>query len=178
MPEDAKEAVGHGVRGQRSKSGAVSRCWNWAAMPGPLIHRGSSFSAFKAQAELGQSEKSLTATIRSGRPGRRRSFVTHRCQRTDIARKILGQHEIATAIRTVAPQAWSTWTTTLAHASAMDRPPLAGLSIAETANPSVWAALTSLPLRAVHPRRHRWQDDLALQTSRCKLRAGNKGNIR
>ncbi len=24
MPEDAKEAVGHGVRGKRSKSGAVS----------------------------------------------------------------------------------------------------------------------------------------------------------
>jgi hypothetical protein len=24
MPEDAKEAVGHGVRGKRSKSGAIS----------------------------------------------------------------------------------------------------------------------------------------------------------
>jgi hypothetical protein len=24
MPEDAKEAIGHGVRGKRSKSGAVS----------------------------------------------------------------------------------------------------------------------------------------------------------
>ena len=24
MPEDAKEAIGHGVRGRRSKSGAVS----------------------------------------------------------------------------------------------------------------------------------------------------------
>ena len=24
MPEDAKEAIGHGIRGKRSKSGAVS----------------------------------------------------------------------------------------------------------------------------------------------------------
>ena len=24
MPEDAKEAIGHGVRGKRSKSGAIS----------------------------------------------------------------------------------------------------------------------------------------------------------
>src|SRR5258708_6172777 len=52
----------------------------------------------KAQAELINPEKSLTATIRSGRPGEReRSFrYAPLSSGLDIVRKTLGQHEIAT----------------------------------------------------------------------------------
>src|SRR5438132_5704451 len=52
----------------------------------------------KAQAELVNPEKSLTATIRSGRPGEgERSFrYAPLASGLDIVRKTLGQHEIAT----------------------------------------------------------------------------------
>ena len=73
MPEDAKEAIGHGVRAKRSKSGAsVSMSWRWM-LPMPrsseLVAALASALA-KAQAELINPEKSLTATIRTGRAGR------------------------------------------------------------------------------------------------------------
>jgi hypothetical protein len=52
----------------------------------------------KAQAELVNPEKSLTATIRTGRPGEgERSFrYAPLSSGLDIVRKTLGQHEIAT----------------------------------------------------------------------------------
>src|SRR5260370_1279159 len=52
----------------------------------------------KAQAELINPEKSLTATIRTGRPGEgERSFrYAPLASGLDIVRKTLGQHEIAT----------------------------------------------------------------------------------
>jgi hypothetical protein len=52
----------------------------------------------KAQAELVNPEKSLTATIRSARPGEgERSFrYAPLASGLDIVRKTLGQHEIAT----------------------------------------------------------------------------------
>src|ERR1700747_196803 len=52
----------------------------------------------KAQAELVNPEKSLTATIRTGRPGdSERSFrYAPLSSGLDIVRKTLGQHEIAT----------------------------------------------------------------------------------
>ena len=52
----------------------------------------------KAQAELVNPEKSLTATIRSGRPGEgERTFrYAPLAGGLDIVRKTLGQHEIAT----------------------------------------------------------------------------------
>jgi len=52
----------------------------------------------KAQAELINPEKSLTATIRTGRPGDgERSFrYAPLSSGLDIVRKTLGQHEIAT----------------------------------------------------------------------------------
>src|SRR6266851_3189489 len=52
----------------------------------------------KAQAELVNPEKSLTATIRSGRPGEgeRRFRYAPLASGLDIVRKTLGQHEIAT----------------------------------------------------------------------------------
>src|SRR5215470_6751601 len=102
----------------------------------------------KAQAELVNPEKSLTATIRSGRPGEgERSFrYAPLASGLDIVRKTLGQHEIATVQTTAIDQASGMvqLTTMLAHASgewiASDWPVC---PIAETANPQrMGAALT------------------------------------
>jgi ERF superfamily len=102
----------------------------------------------KAQAELVNPEKSLTATIRTGRPGEReRSFrYAPLSSGLDIVRKTLGQHEIATLQTTAIDQSAGmvNLTTTLAHASgewiASDWPVC---PIAETANPQrMGAALT------------------------------------
>src|SRR5436190_6672191 len=102
----------------------------------------------KAQAELINPEKSLTATIRTGRPGDgERSFrYAPLSSGLDIVRKTLGQHEIATLQTTAIDQTAGmvNLTTTLAHASgewiASDWPVCA---IAETANPQrMGAALT------------------------------------
>jgi len=102
----------------------------------------------KAQAELVNPEKSLTATIRTGRPGEgERSFrYAPLSSGLDVVRKTLGQHEIATLQTTAIDQAAGmvNLTTTLAHASgewiASDWPVC---PIAETANPQrMGAALT------------------------------------
>src|SRR5262245_55330114 len=75
----------------------------------------------KAQAELINPEKSLTATIRTGRPGEsERSFrYAPLSSGLDIVRKTLGQHEIATLQTTAIDQTVGMvhLTTTLAHAS-------------------------------------------------------------
>src|SRR5258708_14435539 len=102
----------------------------------------------KAQAELINPEKSLPATIRTGRPGEgERSFrYAPLSSGLDIVRKTLGQHEIATLQTTAIDQTAGmvNLTTTLAHASgewiASDWPVCA---ISETANPQrMGAALT------------------------------------
>jgi hypothetical protein len=102
----------------------------------------------KAQAELINPEKSLTATVRTGRPGDgERSFrYAPLSSGLDIVRKTLGQHEIATLQTTAIDQTAGmvNLTTTLAHASgewiASDWPVC---PIAETANPQrMGAALT------------------------------------
>jgi ERF superfamily len=102
----------------------------------------------KAQAELVNPEKSLTATIRTGQQGDgERSFrYAPLSSGLDIVRKTLGQHEIATLQTTAIDQAAGmvNLTTTLAHASgewmASDWPVC---PIAETANPQrMGAALT------------------------------------
>jgi hypothetical protein len=102
----------------------------------------------KAQAEFINPEKSLTATIRTGRPGEgERSFrYAPLSSGLDIVRKTLGQHEIATLQTTAIDQTAGmvNLTTTLAHASgewiASDWPVC---PIAETANPQrMGAALT------------------------------------
>jgi ERF superfamily len=102
----------------------------------------------KAQAELINPEKSLTATIRTGRPGEgERSFrYAPLSSGLDIVRKTLGQHEIATLQTTSIDQTAGmvNLTTTLAHASgewiASDWPVC---PIAETTNPQrMGAALT------------------------------------
>jgi len=102
----------------------------------------------KAQAELINPEKSLTAIIRTGRPGEvGRSFrYAPLSSGLDIVRKTLGQHEIATLQTTAIDQTAGmvNLTTTLAHASgewiASDWPVC---PIGETANPQLMgAALT------------------------------------
>src|SRR5262245_17140325 len=102
----------------------------------------------KAQAELVNPEKSLTATIPSGRAGEgERSFrYAPLSSGLDIVRKTLGQHEIATVQTTAVDQAGGlvNLTTMLAHASgewiASDWPVC---PIAEMANPQrMGAALT------------------------------------
>src|SRR5262245_4909503 len=102
----------------------------------------------KAQAELINPEKSLTATIRTGRTGDgERSFrYAPLSSGLDTVRKTLGRHEIATLQTTAIDQAAGMvhLTTTLAHASgewiASDWPVC---PIAETANPQrMGAALT------------------------------------
>jgi hypothetical protein len=102
----------------------------------------------KAQAELVNPEKSLTATIRGGRPGEgQRSFrYAPLSSGLDIVRKTLGQHEIATVQTTAVDQAAGlvNLTTMLAHTSgewiASEWPVC---PIAEMANPHrTGAALT------------------------------------
>src|SRR5215472_5066885 len=75
----------------------------------------------KAQAELVNPEKSLTATIRTGRPGEgERSFrYASLASGLEIVRKTLGQHEIATMQTTEIDRTAGmvSLTTTLAHSS-------------------------------------------------------------
>src|SRR5438477_13153832 len=98
-------------------------CWGWSR---PLPRSSETVAALasalaKAQAELINPEKSLTATIRSGRPGEgERSFrYAPLSSGLDIVRKTLGQHEIATVQTTAVDQAAGMvkLTTMLAHAS-------------------------------------------------------------
>src|SRR6202521_3846380 len=120
----------------------------------PPMHRSSeSFAALasalaKAQAELVNPEKSLTATIRSPRAGEKdRSFrYAPLSSGLDIVRKTLGQYEIATVQTTAIDQAagMGNLTTMLAHSSgewiASDWPVC---PIAEMASPQrMGAALT------------------------------------
>ena len=103
----------------------------------------------KAQAELVNPEKSLTATIRTGRAGdgAERTFrYAPLSSGLDIVRKTLGQHEIATVQTTAIDQAGGlvNLTTMLLHASgewiASDWPVCA---IADMASPQrMGAALT------------------------------------
>ena len=102
----------------------------------------------KAQAELVNPEKTLTATIRAAAPGEgQRTFrYAPLSNGLDIVRKTLGQHEIATVQTTAIDQASGilNLTTVLAHASgewiASDWPVC---PIAEMASPQrMGAALT------------------------------------
>jgi hypothetical protein len=102
----------------------------------------------KAQAELVNPEKSLTATIQTGRAGEgQRNFrYAPLSSGLDIVRNTLGRHEIATVQTTAIDQAAGivNLTTMLAHASgewiASDWPVC---PVAETANPQrMGAALT------------------------------------
>src|ERR1700686_953098 len=102
----------------------------------------------KAQAEIANPEKSLTATIRSPLPreGERTFRYAPLSSGLDIVRKILGQHEIATVQTSPSDQGAGiiNLTTVLAHGSgewiASDWPVCA---VSETATPRrMGAALT------------------------------------
>src|SRR6476661_1411525 len=117
-----------------------------------IMHRSSESVAAlaaalaKAQSELVNPEKSLTAIIRTGRPGEgERSFrYAPLSSGLDIVRKTLGQHEIATVQTTAIEGGVVNLTTMLVHASgewiASDWPVC---PVSETANPQrMGAALT------------------------------------
>ena len=152
MPEDAKEAIGHGVRAKRSKSGAIS--FDLLEVEGAAMQRSSetigtiAAALAKAQTELTNPEKSLVATIRPDGPGAaERSFrYAPLSSGLDIVRKTLSQYEIATVQTTAIDQTAGivNLTTVLAHASgewiASDWPVCA---ISETTTPHrMGAALT------------------------------------
>src|SRR5262245_37306276 len=98
-------------------------CWRWRQlMPRSSESVAALASALaKAQAELINPEKSLTAIIRTGRPGEgERSFrYAPLSSGLDIVRKTLGQHEIATIQSTAIDEGSGlvNLTTVLAHAS-------------------------------------------------------------
>src|SRR5262245_32779474 len=125
---------------------------SWSRRP-PMHRSSESVAALasalaKAQAELINPEKSLTAIVRAGRAGEgERSFrYAPLSSGLDIVRKTLGQHEIATVQTTAIDQAAGivNLTTMLAHASgqwiASDWPVC---QIADMASPQLMgAALT------------------------------------
>ena len=151
MPEDAKQAIGHGVRAKRSKSGAVASISSrWRTIMQRCSETIGAIAAApaKAQAQLVNPEKSLVGTIRSD--GRREAEQTFRyaplSSGLDIVRKTLSQHAIATVQTTSIDEAAGIvrLSTVLAHASgewiASDWPVC---PIAETERPQrMGAALT------------------------------------
>jgi ERF superfamily protein len=132
MPEDAREAIGHGVRAKRSKSGAVRRSSESIGIIAAALA--------KAQAQLINPEKSLIGTIPPDQAGgTERSFrYAPLSSGLDIVRKTLSQHEIATVQTTSIDETFGMvrLSTVLAHASgewiASDWPVCA---ISETAAP-------------------------------------------
>src|SRR6187431_3363686 len=99
-------------------------CWRWRRRPMPRSSESVAALASalaKAQAELVNPEKSLTASIRTGRPGEgERSFrYAPLASGLDIVRKTLGQHEIATVQTTALDKEAGLvhLTTMLAHSS-------------------------------------------------------------
>jgi len=67
MPEDAREAIGHGVRAKRSKSGAISSIslrWRTAMQRSSGTIGTIAATLAKAQAQLANPEKSMVGTIR------------------------------------------------------------------------------------------------------------------
>ena len=102
MPEDAKEATGHGVRAKRSKSGAISfdvlEQWRRPMQRSSETIGAIAAALAKAQVELTNPEKSLTATIVSPFPREENRTFRYAplSSGLEIVRKCLGKHEIAT----------------------------------------------------------------------------------
>ena len=101
MPEDAKEAMGHGMRAKRSKSGAVSFDILEMEARRPMHRSSESVAAIatalaKAQTELYNPEKAMVGTVYNNRSD---SPQTFRCASLScglhIVRKTLGGHKIA-----------------------------------------------------------------------------------
>src|SRR5690348_5977230 len=110
-------------RNDRSQARSVLRFWTWRP---PMQRSSESVGALaaalaKAQAEIANPEKSLTATIVSPFPreGSRTFRYAPLSTGLDLVRKCLGQHEIATVQATAIDQDTGLirLTTTLVHAS-------------------------------------------------------------
>jgi hypothetical protein len=122
--QDAREASGHGVKAKRLKSGAIS--FDTFAPEAPM-HQSSerigtlAAALARAQSELTNPEKTITAVIRSPFP--REDDRTFRyaslASGLDIVRKRLSQEEIATVQTTLIEPATGHvhLTTLLAHVS-------------------------------------------------------------
>jgi ERF superfamily len=126
VPEDAKEATGHGVRARRSKSGAIT--FDLLSSLGRRTMQRSSetigaiaTALAKAQAGLTNPEKAFVATIRASNPhDRDRKFrYAALSSGLDIVRTALGDQEIATVQTTTIDQEAGLirLTTMLAHSS-------------------------------------------------------------
>ena len=165
VPEDAKEAIGHGVRAKRSsRAPSVSTC---SPRKGKAMQRSSSSIASlaaalaKAQSELVNPEKSLVAAIPAGGPkGTEQTFrYASLASGLDIVRKTLGQHEIATMQTTAIDRlpASSSHDLIGPRVRRMDRLGLAGLRRQRHCNTAADGGGADLraPLCVVHPRRHR-----------------------
>ena len=86
MPEDAKEAIGHGIRAKRSKSGAVSfglfETWRRAMQRSSPSIAAIATALAKAQIELSNPEKSLIGMIepQNGEGGVHGNSAMRRCR--------------------------------------------------------------------------------------------------
>ena len=124
MPEDAKEAIGHGVRARRSKSGAVSfDLLNVEATHAPVQYSIAALAAAlaKATSQLINPEKTQVATITEiERKGKLRAIFSLRAAVDPdwkLCAETLGQHAIAVIQTTAIDNATDTvnLTTLLAH---------------------------------------------------------------
>ena len=99
LPEDAKEAHGHGVRARRSKVGRRQlriSCRRRQPMRSSESVAAIATALAKAQAEIVNPEKGLVATIRDGNGAERNFRYAALSNGLDIIRKTLSRHEIAT----------------------------------------------------------------------------------
>ena len=124
VPEDAQQAVGHGVRARRSKSGAIT--FELLKLRTAMQQSSSSIGSLaaalaKAQIELVNPEKSMVATIRTDGTGRGEQIFRYAplSSGLDIVRKTLGKHEIAAVQATAIDHATGivSVTTRLCHSS-------------------------------------------------------------
>src|SRR5438067_8930335 len=136
----------------RARSALTSSMWRWPMQRSSETIGAIAAALAKAQIDLVNPEKSLTATIRSPSPreGDRSFRYASLANGLDLVRKSLGQHEIATLQTTSIDEATGLirLTTTLAHSSgewvSSDWPVC---PISETASPQRMGAALSYARR-------------------------------
>ena len=121
VPEDAKEAIGRGIRAKRSNRAQELRLLEVAGCHGPVNSVGARFSTSESPGRTHQSRKGAGGHIASGprAAGTQLSLCFAGEWGLDIVRKTLGRHEIATIQTTAMDRDSGTikLTTTLAHGS-------------------------------------------------------------
>jgi hypothetical protein len=121
VPEDAQQAIGHGVDRNQEQSASTSRSRRTAMQRTSESIGALAAALAKAQIELANPEKSMVATIEAD--DRRAANQIFRyaplSSGLDIVRKTLGRHEIATVQATAVDQTgeFVNLTTLLAHSS-------------------------------------------------------------